>query len=157
MNHIHKESERESILSKLLPPYNLTVSQLAHQAGISPKTLYHWRKKAQSKGIVMVKQGRKDWSAQQKLSLIIESSGLNAHELSQFCRQRGIYSEQLEQWKQECFEGMSPKKEKSPSLEQKHIKALEKELKRKDKALAETAALLVLQKKLQTLWEDEDV
>lgn len=157
MNRIHKESERVAILSKLLPPYNLTVSQLANQEGISPKTVYNWRKKAQQKGIFMSKPSSQNWSAQQKLALVIETSSMTVHELSQFCRQRGLYPNEIEQWKQDCLEAMMVKKSKVSSSEQMRIKMLEKELNRKDKALAETAALLVLQKKLQTLWGDEEI
>lgn len=154
MNPLHSESQKISILAKLLPPYNLSVSQLAAQEGISMKTVYNWRKKAQGRGIFMPKSP--EWSAEQKLAVVIETSSMSAHELSQYCRQKGLYPDQIKQWKQALIEGLEPKEVKSSSWDKKRIKALEKELKRKDKALAETAALLVLQKKLQTLWEDED-
>jgi len=90
--------------------------------------------------------------------MVIQTSGMTQHELSQYCREKGFYPDQIKQWKIESIEGMSKQKNfKSISADKQRIKVLEKELRRKDKALAEAAALLVLSKKLATLWEDEDV
>ena len=97
-----------------------------------------------------------EWSNQDKLAVIIETSSLTAEELSSYCRSKGLYPDQIDQWKQDFIQS-TPK----PTLEplqgvKKRIKQLEKELHRKDKALAEAAALLVLQKKFQTLFGEEE-
>jgi transposase len=49
-----------------------------------------------------------------------------------------------------------PQSKHTRSLEARRVRELEKELRRKDKALAEAAALLVLQKKVQAIWGDAD-
>ena len=65
----------------------------------------------------------------------------------------------MQQWRKEMLNGLetaSPaKKNKGKSPEAKRIRELERELYRKEKALAETAALLVLKKKAQAIWGDE--
>lgn len=80
-------------------------------------------------------------------------------ELSEYCRHQGLYPEQIRRWKDACIQGAQKAEahQQQQRLEAKQdkqrIKALEKELNRKEKALAEAAALLVLRKKLTALWE----
>ena len=71
-----------------------------------------------------------------------------------FLRSRGLHDAQLQQWRDQMIIGLEPKPLKR--AETKRIQELEKELRRKDKALAETAALLVLKKKAKEIWGDED-
>jgi len=89
--------------------------------------------------------------------VLMASHGLDEQALSALCRERGIFRHHLQQWQAE-FEAVSERDERAAlrGLKQ-HNTELARELKRKDKALAEAAALLVLQKKYQTLWADEDV
>ena len=95
-----------------------------------------------------------DWSAEEKLAAVTEAGRLREAELGEFLRRRGIHQTQLEQWKQAALEalGSSSKASRSSSAETRRIRELEKQLQRKDKALAETAALLVLQKKARAIW-----
>ena len=78
----------------------------------------------------------------------------------QYCRSKGLYPEQIARWKQACIEGTSsqnPREQATDSqlkIARKQIRDLEKDLRRKEKALAESAALLILQKKFNALWED---
>ena len=104
------------------------------------------------------------WSSQDKFAIVLETASLNEAELGEYCRKKGLYPEQIAQWKEACqnanaVERELNKKERNQlKLEQKKNKKLEKELIRKEKALAEAAALLVLQKKSQALWgEEKDV
>ena len=82
---------------------------------------------------------------------------------AEYCRQKGIYPHQLEQWRRACENANDWDRQSNIKLKteqktnQKRIRDLKKELQRKDKALAEAAALLVLQKKVQAIWgESED-
>ena len=153
MSTAYSLERRDAVLKKFLPPHNLTVQQVSEQEGIAVSTLYTWRKNARQKGIAMPSQNNK-WSPQDKLNIIVETAHLNEEELGQYCREKGLYPEQIEQWKEQAVSGFEKKVPKlAPS---KEIRQLKKEIRRKDKALAEAAALLVLQKKLQTLWEDEE-
>jgi hypothetical protein len=94
---------------------------------------------------------------------VVESIVMNEAELSTFCRQRGLYPEQIKQWRQACEQANDWDRSQNRRLQdvrktdQQRIKQLERELSRKERALAETAALLVLRKKAQAIWgEAED-
>ena len=103
-----------------------------------------------------------NWTAETKLSVIIETASLSESELSQYCRGKGLYSEQVKQWKTRCLTGFKVSKEqqkevtKKTKADQLKIKSLKKALRHKEKALAETAALLVLRKKLDAFWETDN-
>jgi transposase-like protein len=99
-----------------------------------------------------------DWSAEERLRVVIESSGLGDDELGAFLRREGLHEVQLEQWRKDALQGLSTRGRKSGSKspEKMRIRELEKQLRRKEKALAETAALLVLKKKAAAIWGDED-
>jgi len=154
--------ERKSaVLDKLLPPQNLSIPQVAEQEGISVAALYNWRKQARLEGKPVPgsrKQTPEDWSSQDKFAVVMETASMNEAEIAEYCRSKGLYPEQLKRSKQAFIQGMDSSKPDTESKEsRKKIKKLEKELLRKDKALAEAAALLILQKKVQALWaEDED-
>jgi hypothetical protein len=107
--------------------------------------------------------GPEGWSARDKFAAVMESAALNEQQTAEYCRRKGLYPHQLEQWRQACEAANDWDRHSTLKLkaEQKtsrqRIKALEKELQRKEKALAEAAALLVLQKKVQAIWgESED-
>ena len=97
-----------------------------------------------------------------KFSVVLETAGLNETELGEYCRSKGLFTEQIQQWRQVCSEANEApahRVEQAQVREHKRtIKQLQAELNRKEKALAETAALLVLRKKARALWgevEDE--
>jgi len=123
--------------------------------GIHQATLYNWRKLWRLQGEV-VPASEKDpdsWSAADKFTVVLETAGFNATELSSFCRERGLFAEQVDRWRQTAQDAnavlsMAEQKEleKLRAQDQREIKALKKELQRKEKAMAEMAALLVLQK-----------
>ena len=157
---------KEAVLKKLLPPVNKTVAELSREEGISANTLYNWRDQAKQTGLPLPGKTTtsEHWSAETKLAVVIETSPLSESELSQYCREKGLYKEQIKQWKSNCLTGFDLGKQqqkegiKKTKADQRKIKSLKKELRHKEKALAETAALLVLRKKLNAFWEatDED-
>ena len=160
----YSEERKEAVLSKLLPPYNMTVAELARQEGISEPTLYTWRNKAKSEGRPV--PGRKatseQWSAEAKLATVIETAAFSEAELSQYCREKGLYPDQVKQWKAESLQGFQRSAEQEKAIRQQarsdkqEIKQLRRELRHKEKALAEAAALLVLRKKLHALWDQDN-
>ena len=160
----YSDERKEAILSKLLPPYNLSVYELAREEGISKTTLYNWRKQANLKGRPVPGQKPKtdDWSAEAKLATVIETATLSEAELSAYCRERGLYPDQVKRWKTESLQGFQRSAEQEQFLrkqarsDRQEIKELQRELHRKEKALAEAAALLVLRKKLHALWDNKD-
>ncbi|MDD4916106.1 MAG: transposase [Methylococcales bacterium] len=100
------------------------------------------------------------WSGEAKFAVVLETAGYNASELSEYCRAKGLYPEQVARWKQACIEGATQQDKRDQGTAQQlktanlQIRKLEKDLRRKEKALAESAALLILQKKFNSLWED---
>ena len=99
-----------------------------------------------------------DWSAEEKLAAVLEAAALSDEELGAFLRSKGIHVAQLQEWRELMLSGLNPAsvQRSNKKTETKRVRELEKELRRKDKALAETAALLVLKKKAQAIWGDED-
>jgi transposase len=131
-------------------------------------TLYNWRKAWRLQGEV-VPASEKDpegWGATDKFTVVLETAGLNATELSAYCRERGLFPEQVERWRQASQDAnekpvLTLKEQKElerlRAQDQKEIKRLKQELRRKEKALAEAAALLIASKKIQAFWgEDGD-
>ena len=100
-----------------------------------------------------------DWSPEEKFKLVLEASSVSETELGAFLRRNGIHEVHLNEWRQMMLAALKAKKAQpcgQKSSDNRRIRQLESELNRKDKALAETAALLVLQKKVQNLWGDEE-
>jgi len=163
MNTKYSEEFKASIIAKLLPPNNASVPDVVKETGIPKDTLYTWRAKyrnGQSESSSNRNQQSGNFSNEEKLNIVIETASLHEAELGEYCRRKGLYSEQIAGWKHAFVQGSSvslSKAEREQMKEQtKTINQLEKELNRKDKALAETAALLVLQKKFQALWEEPE-
>jgi len=156
---------KESVIQKMKPPHNIPIPRLAEETGISDVTLYNWRKQARVKGIAVPADGKnpEKWSSEDKFAIVLEAASLNEAELAEYCRQKGFYVEQIAAWRKACLHAnadsvtQNKAQQEQSKKNRKQIKQLERELHRKDKALAETAALLVLQKKARAIWgEPED-
>jgi transposase-like protein len=145
----------------MFPPDSKTVKEIAAETGISPQTLYSWRQQALGEGSAAV--GSSDpahkWSDEAKLAVVIETAALNVEERSEYCRGKGLYPEQIDQWRAAAVAGQSKSlsaHEREQFRESKaEVKRLKKELARKEKALAEAAALMVLRKKWEAIYTDD--
>ncbi len=143
-----------------------SANSLAQEIGVNQPTLSKWLRDASSLRPVKRREqndpgkteGRRpdDWSAEEKLEAVLEAKGLSGTELGEFLRRRGLHEEQLREWEAAAIESLRGRKATGKSAEAKRVKELERELRRKEKALAEAAALLVLRKKANALWGDED-
>lgn len=159
----HYSSElKETMVAKLCKPGGPSVYQLSEETGISPKSLYDW-KKALGEPYLKTKNPRKTWSPEEKLQAVFESQNLNEPDFGEYLRKNGLHSQQIEEWKAEALEAFSSKKKrgrprKDPELvtAEAEIKALKRDLRRKEKALAEQTAIVILQKKVQALWGAEE-
>jgi transposase len=157
---------KEAAVKKMMPPNAIPVQEIRRETGVSDVTLYKWRNEYRNKGIAVPGNNIKpdNWKGQDKLAVVIETAALNESELGEYCRKKGLYPEQVQRWKEAALKGyVSDEKiqhqhTSSRKEDRRKIKKLESELRRKEKALAETAALLVLRKKAQAIWgEEEDV
>ena len=164
----YSEAVKADVRRRMSPPMRQSVAQISAELGIHVVTLYNWRKAWRLQGEV-VPASEKDpegWGATDKFTVVLETAGLNATELSAYCRERGLYPEQVERWRQASQDAnekpvLTLKEQKElerlRAQDQKEIKRLQQELRRKDKALAEAAALLIASKKIQAFWgEDGD-
>ncbi len=148
----------------MLPPENAAVSQLSIEIGIPENTLNKWRKEAldQTGGQAASSKVASKLSAADKFMIVLETSQLNETELAEYCRRKGLYREEIAAWRESCLIAISNNPNHKTQLsqelreERKWNQTLERELKRKGKALAEAAALLMLRKKAQAIWGDTE-
>ena len=151
---------------------DMSLLEIAKSLGVGHSTLSKWIVKSRNNEFDdvtnqlvradMTKDKRpQDWSLEERFNMVLECNSLDENAVSRLCRERGIYLHHLKQWKLDFVSGStaaSMTKNVTQVKELKNeVKGLKKELNRKDKALAETAALLVLQKKVNAIWGiDED-
>ena len=154
----------------MLMPSGPSASALSEEVGIGQPTLSRWLREATTlEGVTKKRRQRptlnrtadpkrpEDRSASDKLRLMLEASALSEADVGEFLRRHGLHEADLAAWRETALAALSggPAAQPRPG-EAKRVRELEKELRRKDKALAETAALLVLQKKVRAIWGDGD-
>ena len=148
----------------MLGPRGMSANALAEEIGVHQSTLSRWVRAAEATIAPMSNarregapsEGRRpeDWTAAERLQAVIEAASLSDEALGAFLRRSGLHEATLGEWRAAALDALTSRK---PSAkEAKRIRELERELRRKDRALAETAALLVLQKKVQAIWGDAD-
>ena len=150
----------------MVGPGAISATELSRETGIPQPTLSRWLRGAASlrlvsnkpeaphEGEAVVEKRPQEWSSKERLQLLVEADGLDDQELGELLRRRGVHREQFDAWRAALDEAFAQPRAGRRSPEAKRIKELEREVARKDKALAETAALLVLQKKLQLLFPE---
>jgi len=152
---------KAKLIERMLPPQNASVSALARETGIPKDTLYCWRNQARrQRGLTPRPTAgpAERWRAEEKFAMVVETASLNEAQLGEYCRKRGVYPEQVHAWRRACEQANAGSSSATPRLnpethtDKRRIRELERELQRKDKALAEAAALLVLRKKAQAIW-----
>jgi len=166
----YSETVRARMVARLLGPRAVSASALSKESGISQATLSRWLKAAATIEPVASKRkwqrsGGQPGPSEQpasptarrtgadKLALVARAEGLEDEALGAFLRREGVHLAELEQWRKLAREALSGTKRLAPSKELRRVKA---ELARKEKALAETAALIVLKKKVEAIWGDGD-
>ncbi len=160
----YSEAFRAKMVKKLASASGPSATALSQEVGVHQSTLSRWlREAARVGGMRQEKrpQGRRpqDWTAAEKLDAVLEAASLSEEDLGGFLRRQGLHRSQLEQWREQMLRGLEEKpRRRSPAktAEGRRLRELEKELRRKDAALAETAALLVLKKKVAAIWGDGD-
>ena len=163
----YSAERKEAVLNKLQPPYNKSYRELSKEECIPASTIYTWLKNRNQAGKMNFKSVRMtaSWSVEARFSAIVETATMSEVALGEYCREKGLYPEQIKEWKAEFIASLtkdpvSSQQEKAQGKgDKKRINQLEKELRRKEKALAEAAALLILGKKLQAFYGEgsEDV
>ena len=149
---------KQKVLSRMMAPGNEAVSTLAREFNVTEATLYAWRRNALEAGVAAPGDGRnaEQWTGAAKFAVVLETASLAEAELGEYCRARGLFPEQVRSWRGVCESAFDPAeggpKADSAKADRRRIRELERDLGRKDRALAETAALLVLRKKAAAIW-----
>ncbi len=152
---------RNTILKKMLPPESKMAAELSEEYGVSVSTILNWKSKMNN-GTLQIDDGAQSNSRRQlteKLSLLLESKTIPEDEFGSWLRDNGLHSEHLTVWEQEVRDSVTKgEKELREELREtkKQLKQHQKELNRKEKALAEMAAIIALQKKTKMLFQDRE-
>lgn len=157
-NKQYTKEIKDSILKRISS--GESIPQIAEELNISKSTIYQWTRTNNKKSDTKPNSNKSlsKWNSQDKFHIVLETYSLTEEELSAYCRRKGLYVDEVKAWKDQCLKANTagPKASKEVEDEQKAdkqgMKMLEKELRIKEKALAETAALLVLRKKAQAIW-----
>jgi transposase-like protein len=163
----YSEAVKADVRRRMGPPHRQSVAEISQELGIHVITLYKWRKAWRLQGEVVPASAKdpEGWSAADKFTLVLETAGLNVTELSAYCRERGLFPEQVDRWRKAAEDAnaqplltMDDQKnlQKRHQEDQRQIKMLQQELRRKDRALAEAAALLIASKKIQAYWGEDE-
>jgi transposase-like protein len=156
----YSEERRRAVLAKLAAPGHRPVREVALEEGISEATLHNWRRRARERGELLPDAGveAEGWSTRDKFAAVVETAAMNELERSEYCRRHGLYPEQLGAWRRACEQANAwalergSEETKASREQRRRMRELERELARKEKALAETAALLALSKKARAIW-----
>jgi transposase len=147
---------KDRAVARLLPPESSPVEAVSQALGVSVSTLERWRADA-----LASPDRERVWTAAARLQAVIATAAMDEAQRSGWCRQNGVYPTQLDQWKQDATAALGEVPEERASTQQgrearKRIKELERDLRRKDRALAETTALLVLSKKFEAILQRDE-
>lgn len=163
----YSESFKKRMVQRMTGPRKVSAGALSREVGVPQPTLSLWRREAGSVSVTMDDDEKKprakrpdDWTPREKLTAVMEAAGVTDAGLGAWLRRKGLTEEHLRQWREmleaQASAVFAPREPRASAESRKRVKDLERELKRKDKALAETAALLVLQGKMEALWAAED-
>jgi Transposase len=154
----YTEAFIEQALYKVYSRGERTVKSVAEELNVNGHTVKNWmkRKAVVTVGVVAKERRPQDWTAEQQLLALHETHGLSGEALQTWCRENGLFTHHLTSWKAAfCAEiKVAPGSREIRVLKDENDR-LKRELVRKERALAEAAALLILQKKFRALWEDE--
>ena len=144
---------KAEIVKRMLAPGGPSAKALSLETGIPKQTLSQWRTNAHKLPLMTEGKGPPTgkWSVAEKARIVMESSALSGEELGAYLRREGVHPDQLAVWKKALEDGFGQDK-----ATKRYIGQLEREIRRKDKALAEAAALALLKKKVDAIWGVED-
>jgi transposase-like protein len=155
---------KDRLTARMLAPHHESITALARETQIPKDTLYGWRGTALGRvrpTPVAEPAAHTALTSDEKFAMVVETTRLNEHELSEYCRTKGLYVQQVRAWRERCSAANAgvPSRAGQDQVRERarEIRHLRGELQRKDQALAEAAALLLLQKKVQARWGEGEV
>lgn len=139
-------------MTQILTRGDRTITSVCEEAGVSRRTATKWVQLCGTVTTHPTQRGHMKWTAEAKLKALVETAGLAENELGLYLRREGLYSHQIMAWRAEVIEYFETRPKCAKNARDETIRQLEREILRKDKALAEASALLILQKKVDLIW-----
>lgn len=169
----YSERFKLKMVEKLCGRGRVSATELARQSGVAQPTLSRWLREAKVEGMKRPtsrpstpeppkarSRRPQDWSAEERLDLVVRVASMSEEEIGATLRREGVQTADVERWRRRLLAAIDPRADRQIARQRSEdaarVRALERELRRKDAALAETAALLALKKKAQEIWGDED-
>jgi len=143
---------KDSVVEKILNRGERSIASVCEEVGVLKGTAKLWMKACGSIGTNPSPRGKMKWNPESKLKAVVDTSALVDIELGNYLRREGLYSNQVGDWRNEIIQYFATKPKFAKDERDDKIKILEREILRKDKALAEVSALLILEKKVALLW-----
>jgi len=151
---------KSRMVRRLIGPDAVSANALAREVGVGQTMLSRWLRESRSVEPMSSSKKQHRWTGAEKLRVLLEARGLSETDLGALLRREGLHEADLTAWQAAAEAALSPGQHAPAAAEQqrdrRRIHELERELRRKEAALAETAALLVLKKKVQEIWGDGD-
>jgi transposase-like protein len=154
----YTEAFKQQAVKKVLQRGGKTIQTIADESNVNYHTLKNWLKTYSPMAMTHEPASKRpeDWSTEERFQLLKECNTLEGEALNTFCRQKGIFSHHLEAWEKAFISSQQTALRTVPDKALRdEVNQLKKELQRKEKALAEAAALLLLQKKFNAFWEEK--
>lgn len=155
----YSEEFKQTIVQKILMPGGPSISEMAEKIGVHHTSIRNWIKSHGKRSTMETKE----WTPEAKLQAIIETAGMTENQLGEFLRANGLHFQDVENWKQGFYDAQKTvgRPKIDPELAQLRVekKELTRDLNRKEKALAEMSARVILLKKSQQIFggaEDEE-
>lgn len=158
----YSEAIRKEVLARVTGSEKESITKVSLDKKINKGTIYKWIKDAEKNEEIKILKLNGDWTSEEKFLMVLEAATLSEQELGEYCRRKGTYKDDIKAWKSQCMNANNgsiedPKKLKSELKEEKDkVIKIQKELRFKEKALAETAALLVLRKNVHAILGDHE-
>ena len=151
------------MIQRMAGPESISANALSREVGVSQGSLSRWLREAHRVADMSRKKKtdggkRQNRNADEKLRIVLEASQLDGEALGALLRREGIHETDLREWEAAAKAALSPtsRRSKKASPEAKELKEVKRDLRRKEKALAEVTAILALKKKIREIWGDED-
>lgn len=152
MRQKYSREFKEALVTQLLTRGDRTITSVCEEAGVSRRTATKWLQRCGTVTVHPTQRGHMTWTAEAKLKALIETAGLAENELGLYLRREGLYSTQIMEWRADVIAHFATRPTPKKDARDETIRQLEREILRKDKALAEASALLILQKKVELIW-----
>ena len=161
MTVIYSEEFKKAAVQKYLSRGNRSAGEILNELGITKTSIYQWRNNFANVNGMKKSSKPQNRTVHEKLKALTEFDALPVDGRGEYLRKNGLHTEHLDEWRKYIEEALSPakmslKERQDKSADKKKIKDLERELRRKDKALAEASALLILKKKADLIWGSQE-